>query len=119
MAAGRMLLTLTFIAVGLLGAALALSAGGGSSLTTILQQFAPFSIWPSGDGAAAAGAPAPARSEAFALLVGFLAGWWLRWLYGLPWSSLPAAVGAWLLGWRASAAMAGLAIGCTVILLFY
>lgn len=119
MAAGRMLLTLTFIAVGLLGAALALSAGGGSSLTSLIAQLTPFSVQTSVDGAAAVGAPAPARSEAFALLVGFLAGWWLRWFYGLPWSSLPRAIGEWLLGWRASAAMAGLAVGCTVILLFY
>jgi len=114
-----MLLTLTIISIGLLGAALALSAGGGSSMTTIIEQLWPFSIRPLGEGAAVVGAPAPARSEAFALLVGFLAGWWLRWLYALPWSSLPRAIGDWLLGWRASAAMAGLAVGCTVILLFY
>ncbi len=113
MAAGRLLLTLTFVAVGLLAAALALSAGGGTSLTTMFEQITSFSARPPDSGAA------PARSEAFALLVGFLAGWWLRWLYGLPWSALPRAIGEWLLGWRASAAMAGLAVGCTVILLFY
>jgi hypothetical protein len=114
MAAGRLLLNLTFIATGLLAAALALSAGGGASI----GQLTSLSGWlPAVN---VSGMPAaPARSDGFALLIGFLAGWWLRWLYGLPWSALPRAIGEWLLGWRASAAMAGLAIGCTVILLFY
>ena len=119
MAAGRLLLTLIFIAAGLLAAALALSAGGGASVATTIGQLTSFSGWAPGAGELGNNAAAPAQGQGFAILIGFLAGWWLRWLYGLPWSAIPRAIGEWLLGWRASAAMAGLAVGCTVILLFY
>ena len=51
--------------------------------------------------------------------LGFVAGWILRWIYGMPWSALPHAVAVWLLSWRRSATMLSLAICCTAVLLLY
>ena len=119
MAAGRFLFTLAFVAVGLFAAALIVSAGKGSTFGLAVGEIASLSGWMPSAATASTEGGRLARSEGFALLIGFVAGWWLRWLYGLPWSAIPAAIGRWLLGWRASAAMAGLALGCTVILLFY
>ena len=123
MTAERILVTLTLLALGLLATALAVAGGrppsvaswvgslpmpslGGLASWAVLPRLPALPVfWPVGDAAS--------------LLVGVAAGWWLRWLYGLPWAALPRAVIGWLLGWRASAAMLGVAIGCTAILFFY
>lgn len=51
------------------------------------------------------------------LVFGLAAGWVMRWLYERPWSAMPRAVLDWLLGWRRSATMLGLAVGCMAVLL--
>ncbi|MGD9806817.1 MAG: hypothetical protein AB7E81_04975 [Hyphomicrobiaceae bacterium] len=119
MTGGRILILLIVTAATLLAAALAISTGDGGATASAAHPTA-------GGGnlaleiATLASTVAPAsRGEMRALLIGFLAGWLLRWIYALPWANVPRAIGAWLLSWRTSAAMVGLALGCTVILLFY
>ncbi len=125
MPGGRFLIMLIVVAAGLLTAALAISSGDGGSPTTqagsaISGRSAAAGLdWGQAAGALAGAAAPTSRGETLSLLVGFLGGWLLRWAYALPWGSIPRAMLHWLLGWRKTAVMAGLAAGCTVILLFY
>ncbi len=50
-------------------------------------------------------------------LAGLAVGWTLRWVYSLPWGSMPRALAVWMLGWRNSVAMLGLAVGCIAVIL--
>jgi len=124
MPGGRFLILLVVLAAGLLTVALAISTGEDSGTTAVINGLttappSPGINW--GQAASAIGnASAPtSRGELLSLLVGFLAGWLLRWAYALPWATLPRAVMEWVLSWRTSAVMTCLALGCTVILLFY
>lgn len=93
------------------GLALLIAAAGGSG------------DWPSVAGAGSEDAAAVASrwsARDMAMLVsGFAAGWCLRWLCGWPWATVPRATLAWRVGCRSGAAMTGLAICCTAILLFF
>jgi hypothetical protein len=118
MTGGRFLTLLIAAAAGLLAAALAI-AGGGAGPGDSGPAIAAEAGWMHSAGLLSEAFASISRRELSALLIGFFAGWLLRWLYALPWGAIPRAVGNWLLGWRTSAAMVGLAVGCTVILLFY
>lgn len=61
----------------------------------------------------------PTPSGAPGMISGFIAGWCLRWLYGLPWRELPRAILASLASLRRRVTLAALAIGCVGILLFF
>lgn len=52
-------------------------------------------------------------------IAGAVGGWLLRWIYCLPWAAVPRAVIAWVLGWRWSVVMLGIAVGCMAILVLY
>lgn len=121
MTGGRFLILLILVATGLLAAALTITTGDNSvGLASAGADAAAIETQWFRDAAALANIFAPtSRGETSALLIGLIAGWLLRWGYSLPWSSIPRTVADWLLGWRTSAAMLGLAVGCTVILLFY
>lgn len=120
MAAGRFLFKLILISAGLLAVAVGVSAGEGGSLGSIAVSSVA-TLWSGVEGFAgpASGSEASGGGQRFSLVIAFAAGWCLRWLYSLPWAAIPRAIREWMLGWRASAAMAGLAVACTVILLFY
>ena len=117
MTAERLLLTLSVIAAGLLLMAIAVTGGKAPQLAGIAGSITAPSIgsmpdWPSpswlarpGDGVLFGG--------------GLVAGWLLRWIYVLPWGAIPRAIVAWLLGWRSSALMASVALGCVAVLLLY
>lgn len=105
MTAERLLATLTVIAAGLLVTAVMVTGGKVPSL-----------------GNAALGLPLPAfasTGEGTPFIAGIAAGWLLRWVYAMPWATLPRAVVAWVLGWRSSVIMLGVAIGCMAILVLY
>jgi hypothetical protein len=119
MTGGRFLISLIVAAAGLLAAALAITGSGGVDAGGSGPGLAAEAARIQGVGLLADAFASVSRRELCALLIGVCAGWLLRWLYALPWGALPRAVGNWLLGWRTSAAMVGLAVGCTVILLFY
>jgi len=120
MTGGRFLILLIVSAAALLAAALAISAGDGTRVATAAAASgAGEPGWMTGAIALARAFTPSSGNEISTLLTGFLAGWVLRWIYSLPWRAVPRAVADWLLGWRTSAAMVGLAVGCTVILLFY
>ncbi|MBS0240894.1 MAG: hypothetical protein JSS20_01870 [Proteobacteria bacterium] len=53
------------------------------------------------------------------VVAGIVIGWSLRWVYCLPWAAMPRAFIGWLLGWRSSAMMFSLAVGCMAVLLLY
>ncbi|MGE0765793.1 MAG: hypothetical protein AB7L90_04970 [Hyphomicrobiaceae bacterium] len=117
---GRFLILLIVIAAGLFAAALAISTGDGIGVAGSGTGPTPPQLdWMRAAAALADSFAPSSRGEVSALLIGFFAGWLLRWLYSLPWSSVPRAIADWLLGWRTSAIMVSLAVGCTVILLFY
>jgi hypothetical protein len=119
MTGGRFLTLLIAAAVGLLAAALAIAGGGHVGTGDAGPAVAAEAGLMQSAGLLTDALASISRREFSALFIGFLAGWLLRWLYALPWGAIPRAVGNWLLGWRTSAAMVGLAVGCTVILLFY
>lgn len=120
MAGGRFLILLIVIAAGSLVAALSLSTGDGGRTSTLGGYPAENKVeLTRGAGQHATAAAPNWTGEASTLLIGFVAGWLLHWIYALPWAALPRAITDWLLGWRTSAAMVGLAVGCVVILLFY
>ncbi len=119
MTSNRVLATLTLLAAALLLAALLLSAMGMSAVGLRL----PADAWPTlalPSISLPTGPALPGDIPVFTQFgLGFVAGWILRWIYGMPWSALPHAVAAWLLSWRRSATMLSLAIGCTAVLLLY
>jgi len=120
MLGGRFLTLLIVSAAGLLAAALSLSTGGevaGTAVGAVNNATDP--DWLRNAVALAQSFAPTSRGEVSALLIGLVAGWSLRWLYALPWGSVPRAISDWLLSWRTSAAMVGLAVGCTAVLLFY
>jgi hypothetical protein len=119
MTGGRFLTLLIIAATGLLAAALAIAGGSGAGPGDSGSTIAAEASWMQSVGFLTEMLGSISRRELSALLIGVFAGWLLRWLYALPWGAFPRAVSNWLLGWRTSAAMVGLAIGCTVILLFY
>jgi hypothetical protein len=119
MTGGRFLTLFIAAAVGLLAAALAIAGGGSVGTGDAGPTIAAEAGWTQSAGLLTEALASISRRELCALLIGFSAGWLLRWLYALPWGAIPRAVGNWLLGWRTSAAMVGLAVACTVILLFY
>lgn len=51
------------------------------------------------------------------LVAGVVIGWLLHWIYSLPWGAIPRAIGEWLLGWRQSAVLTLVALGCVTVLL--
>lgn len=114
MTSNHVLAMLTILAIALLLAALGLSAVG-LRLPAVAWPAAalPSISLPSGPGLQG---DIPVSMQA---VLGFVAGWILRWIYGMPWAALPQAVVVWLLGWRRSATMLSLAIGCTAVLLLY
>lgn len=101
-------MSLSVIAVGLLLTAIFVTGGKVPSL-----------------GGAAVGISLPSLPEFSSLgngspfLAGLIAGWLMRWIYCLPWAAIPRAVIAWLLSWRSSVVMLGVAIGCMAILVLY
>ncbi len=108
MTAERLLATLSVIAVGLLLTAIAVTGGkspspSGAALSQHLPSFSAFSS--PNEGALFAG--------------GLAAGWVLRWIYTLPWAAIPRAIIGWLLSWRWSVVMLGVAVGCMAILVLY
>lgn len=120
MTGGRFLILLIVSAAGLLGLALAVTTGNGVGAGTAKPGTLGADLVLLQGAQALADTFAPSsRGELATLLLGLLAGWTLRWFYCLPWGNVPRAIADWLLGWRTSAAMVGLAVGCTVILLFY
>jgi len=120
MAAGGFLVKLIIISGGLLAVAVGVSTGeGGAPGSSAISSIATLWSGVAGIAGPVAGSEASGPGQRFSLVIAFLAGWWLRWLYSLPWAAIPRAIHEWMLGWRASAAMAGLAAACTVILLFY
>lgn len=120
MTGGRFLILLIVTAAGLFAAALAISTGNSGDVATSGASTGAAEIdWISSAAVLANSVAPSSQGELSALLIGLCAGWFLRWIYALPWASVPRAISDWLLGWRTSAAMVGLAVGCTVILLFY
>lgn len=124
MTSNQILAFLSFVAIGLLLTALGLSMAG----MTLPNLAGPAISWPS--------LPVPRLSlpvlslpsgsglptdvpVTLHLIVGFAAGWTLRWFYSLPWGALPRAIADCLLSWRRSATMLSLAIGCMAVLLLY
>jgi hypothetical protein len=109
----RMLGTLTFLALGLLLSALALSGA------TFRLPVASFSWWK--------GAPSIDVSDwlsktwsisgSGSVVAGFVFGWGLRWLYALPWGAIPRTIITWLLGWRNSMLSIVLIGACIGVLL--
>lgn len=112
----RMFGTLAIIATVLVLAALWMIGQGprpAGSLTASLPALPSLeALWPT-EASGAAG-----RDLRLPLLA-FAAGWLGRWLYGLPWSAMPHAILVWLLGWRTSAIMLVVALGCIAVLLLY
>jgi hypothetical protein len=119
MTGGRILMLLIVTAATLLAVALAISTGDGGMAASTAHATQGGSDLAREIGTLASAVAPASRGEMRALLIGLLAGWLLRWIYALPWANVPRAIGAWLLSWRTSAAMVGVALGCTVILLFY
>ncbi len=119
MTSNHVLALLTLLAAGLLLTALGLSAAGLRLPVVAWPEFnlggitLPAISLPSGTGLP------HDTSLLLQLALGFVAGWTLRWIYSLPWAALPRAVIEWLLGWRRSATMLSLALGCTAVLLLY
>ncbi|MEZ5854988.1 MAG: hypothetical protein R3D67_09700 [Hyphomicrobiaceae bacterium] len=112
MSSSRLLLQLFVLSLGLLGAAVVLTTGG-----------MPWPSLPFVSGETGVALPQATFStlngllSAPGMLTGFVLGWGLHWLYSLPWGAIPRAIADWLLGWRQSAAMTLLALGCLSVLL--
>jgi len=105
--AERLLLALSVVAAGLLLTAIAVTGGKAPSAGVALGLSLP-------------SAPAfSTASEGAIFAGGMAAGWLLRWIYTLPWAAIPRAIIAWMLSWRWSVVMLGMAIGCMAILVFY
>ena len=129
MTSNHILAFLSFVAIGLLLTALGLSMAGMRLPTLIGHTMS----WPSLSvpslsrpslslpGLALSSGPGlPADVPVtLHLIVGFAAGWTLRWFYSLPWGALPRAIADCLLSWRRGATMLSLAVGCMAVLLLY
>lgn len=113
MSFSRTLTTLTAFSGLILLGALALAAGG---LPHASGAWPSFSL-PKLPGFANADMASVATTPTF--ISGLVAGWLLRWLYALPWGSIPRAIADWLLSWRQSVTWMALAIGCTAVLLLF
>ncbi|MFV0296197.1 MAG: hypothetical protein ACK5JT_08780 [Hyphomicrobiaceae bacterium] len=112
MLGARMLFQLFVLAAGFLALVVVVTTGGLPGFAhAALLKFSQFTV---GDTAGASGGGA---IGAPGLLLGFIAGWCVRWLYSLPWGSIPRAIGAWLLGWRQSVVMLIVGLACVAILL--
>ncbi len=61
----------------------------------------------------------PARLDAVSFVLGFTAGLAAIWLARIPWTALPRAFVAMVLGWRRNAFFMGLAVLSAGVLLFY
>jgi hypothetical protein len=105
MSTSRSLLTLTTGALGLFGVALLVSAGDLPAVRL------PAIALPA--------VPVPKGSEWAYLLTGTAVGWTARWLYGLPWATLPRAFAGWLLGWGQRVTLLLTALAFVVVLLLY
>jgi hypothetical protein len=109
----RILGTLLFLSGSAVVVAVALSGGGltlGSTAATATQS-------PTGFGRLIADFVPTSGSGSF--LAGLLLGWVLHWFYALPWGDVPRAIANWLLGWRRSVGMFGLAMACIAVLMLY
>lgn len=106
--AERILVTLSVVAAGLLLTAILVTGGKAPSVdgpSTALS----LSTLPS----------LASLSNGSPFVAGAVGGWLLRWVYCLPWAAVPRAVIGWVLGWRTSVVMLGIAIGCMAILVLY
>lgn len=125
----RILLTLALLAGSLLIAALSLMGSGlglggaGANLEGIGAGTAQLSDWTADTlkGVSSNGATGLSGMmgtlDTRVTLAGIAVGWTLRWVYSLPWGAMPRAVVVWMLGWRNSVAMLGLAVGCIAVIL--
>ncbi|MGE0700000.1 MAG: hypothetical protein AB7O57_12970 [Hyphomicrobiaceae bacterium] len=116
MTAERSIVAVLLVAAGLLTAALLATGAVSVPLGLGGQRGLPVAEWlslmPISPGNLKAG-------DGPVLLAGVAIGWALRWLYTRPWATYPRAFVAWLASWRTPAALAGLAVACLGVLLFY
>lgn len=108
MTAERILVTLSVIAAGLLLVAIFMTSGRAPPVGAPTAQLS-LSALPS----------LTTLSNGSPFVAGAVAGWLLRWIYCLPWAAVPRAIIAWILGWRSSVVMLGVAVGCMAILVLY
>lgn len=106
--AERILVTLSVVAAGLLLTAIFVTGGKAPPVEGATSALS-LSMLPS----------LTSLSNGSPFIAGALGGWLLRWAYCLPWAAVPRAIIAWILGWRSSVVMLGVALGCMAILVLY
>lgn len=109
----RILGTLLLLSGGAVVAAVAVSGGG----LMLGNPAAPATQNPGGLGRLLADLFSTSGSGGF--MAGLVLGWVLHWLYALPWGDVPRAIANWLLGWRRTVGMLGLAMACIAVLMLY